>query len=356
MLNFKTVFYTIPILCLSTTAIASEDVGYYAFAKYRYFGPALATDNYAHALDADDDSAFRFYPNISKLQYNQFKNVARTVKTAIGYGDWNKEYRVMNGFEYDGKRTKSSKGNYGYTQESGSFYFLSDKVVNNNGFRLGGGGIFSKYDGDFANGLQQKEDNVQVVVYAVYNNTEEQVRFSSRAYWGYGKNDMTRRSQTGVYKDDFNSFYYGWENSISKIFQKGRFYVQPQIDINGLGVRRDSFDDGMYSLNSSDSFLWYGFFDLYFGIKGKDIFENSYNLKIGPEFTRVFSDPYDSFYAMKENEVLYFKNRKNKRDYVTWKAYLNYGFSNGLGLYGDFRYYIKNPDSWAYSVGVNYRF
>lgn len=356
MLNFKTILCSVSALCLSSAAWASENTGYYAFAKYRYFGPKLATDNYNHVLDTDEASATRFYPNIAKLQYNQFKNIARTVKTAVGYGDWNKEYRVMSGFEYDGKRTKNSKGNYGYEQESGSFYFLSDKAVNKPNWHIGGGGVFSKYDGDFANGLKQKEDGVLAVAYAIYNDAENQVRFSSRAYLGYAENDMSRRSLTGVYKDDFNSFYYGWENSVSKTFQKGIFYVQPQIDINGLGVKRNAFDDGIYSSPSSDSFLWYGFLDLYLGIKGKDAFENTYNLKAGPELTRVFSDPYDSFYALNGTDVLYFKDRKDKRDYVTWKAYLNYGFSNGVGIYADFRYYVKDADSTAYSLGVNYRF
>lgn len=356
MLNFKKILCSISVLCFSSGAWASEETGYYTFANYRYFGPALATDNYSHAVDTDNVSATRFYPNIAKLQYNQFKNIARTVKTAVGYGDWDKEYRVMGGFEYDGKRTKSSKGNYGYEQGSGSFYFLSDKAVYDQKIYLGGGGVFSKYDGDFTNDLKQREDNVQAVAYAVYNDAEKQVRFSSRAYLGYGKNDVSRRSQTGVYKDDFNNFYYGWENSVSKTFQRGMFYVQPQVDINGLGVRRGAFDDGMYSLKSSDSFLWYGFFDLYFGIKGKDAFDNGYNLKVGPEFTRVFSDPYDSFYAMNGTDVLYFKNCKDKRDYIIWKAYLNYGFSNGFGIYGDFRYYVKDADSTAYSLGINYRF
>ncbi len=356
MLNFKKILCSISVLCFSSGAWASEETGYYTFANYRYFGPALATDNYAHTLDEDNQSVSRFYPNVAKLQYNLFKNTSRAAKNAMGYGDWNKKYRVMSGFEYDYKRNKSSKSNYGYKQDSGSFYLLSDKAFYNGNVRLGGGGIFSKYDGDYTNGLEQREDNAQAVAYVVYNDNEEQLRVLTRTYLGYGTTELKRRSQSGTYKDTSENWYYGLENSVSKIFQKSAVYFQPVAEFNGLGIKRGKINDGLYQMPSNDGFLWYGLVDFYLGIKGTDNYSNHYNLKIGPEFSRVFSDPYDSFYAQDNEKTLSFKARRDKRDYVMWKAYGAYTLSDGLGFFGEFRYYIKNPDSVAYAAGINYRF
>lgn len=352
----KALLLSLPFALFAAGVSANEDTGRYLFAKYRYFGAKLATDNYYHVADSDNNSAHRFYPNMDKHRFNYLKNMARTLKDAISYGDWNKPYRIMAGFEADEKRNKSSKSNYGYTDKSGSLFLLADKAYYNNYLRFGGAVVLTKYDSDYVNSLHQKEDIFQTAVYGIYNDVANQIRWRSRAYLGYGASKTERRSQNGSYDDKSENMYYGFENSFSKTFQSGIFYFQPQVEFNGLGVRRSAVNDGMYRMPENDSMMWYGLADLYFGIKGRDAYDNSYNIKIGPEFTRVFSDPYDGFYALAPDDILYFKERRDKRDYVTWKAYVNYTLPNGIGFYGDFRYYVKDADSTAFAFGVDYRF
>lgn len=353
---YKKIILSLSLGLIPFSALASDDVGYYTFGQYRYFSPKLATDNYYHSLDNDINSAHRFYPNIAKQQFSYLKNSSRTINETIGYGDWDKPYRVMSGFEHDYKHNKSSKSNYGYKSDSNSFFLLGDKAYYNNYFRFGGGVVLTQYDTDYVNNIHQKDENFESVFYGIYNDSENQIRWRLRGYLGYGESSIRRASQTGTDKSDFNSYYYGLENIVSKTFQSGVFFVQPQAEFNGLGVNRGKIDGSVYDMPQNDSMLWYGAAVVYVGIKGKDNFNNSYSFKVGPEVTRNFSDPYDSFYSQNGSETLYFKARPDERDYVTWKAYLSYNFENGLGLYSDFRYYMKDADSTAMALGVNYRF
>lgn len=345
-----------------------EDIGHYMFAQTRYFGPKIDNNNIDHNIDANIPCASRFYPNMPKHLFSYLKNNSRTIKESISYGDWDKPYRFISGFEYDYKRNKSSSSNYGYKDRSGSVFLLGDKAYYNNYIRLGGGMVLTHYNSDIEDIHSQKDDNAELVAYAIYNDAENQVRLRTRAYLGYGRTSLDRRAEIAAhpearFTDRVYNYFYGFENSLSQTYQSGIFFFQPQIELNGLGIKRgETSEHGYYAnalkIKEKNLFLWEGLLDLYVGIKGKDIYGNNYNIKAGPSFTRILSDPYDAFdaYHKYSGERIHFKSRYDKRDYITWKAYGNYVFENGVGLYSEFRYYKKDADSIAWGLGINYRF
>lgn len=346
----------------------SNEVGHYVFGQMRHFGPKFDVPNVVHGLDNGNNSANRYYPSVSKHMFSYLKNNSRTIKEIISYGDWDKPYRLITGFEYDYKRNKASKSNYGYEDRSGSLFMMGDKAYYNNYLRLGGGVVLTHYDSDYDDYHWQEDNNAELVAYAIYNDAPNQIRLRSRAYLGYGRTKLNRQalidtSGAARFRDDFSNYFYGFENSLSQTYQKNIFFFQPQIELNTLGLKRgdiseNGYQDSALEMKDNDLFLVEGVLDLYLGIKGKDAFGNTYNLKAGPCFTRILSDPYDSFtsYEKTSGDYISFKSRYDKRDYVTWKTYANYTFENGLGLYGELRYYQKDEDSFAWGLGINYRF
>lgn len=372
MLDFKknltTFVLSSTLLFLSSTSFAAdEEVGHYVFGQARYFGPKLDIPNVSHVVDEHPNSATRFYPSLSKHLFSYLKNNSRTIKDAISYGDWDKPYRLISGFEYDYKNNKSSSSSYGYKNKSGSLFVLGDKAYQNNYIRLGGGVALTKYESDYENHLKQNDNNVQGILYAIYNDAPNQIRLRSRLSFGYGRSKVKRKSILNddviKFHDDLSNWFYGFENALSKTFQHDIYFIQPQLELNGLGIRRGSiaehgFRDNTLQMDDNNLFSLEGILTLYAGVKGTDAFNNRYNLKFGPGFTRILNDPYDAFYA-KENasgDIVRFKERYDKRDYITWKLVGSYGFDNGWGVSSEFRYYKKDEDSIAWLLGVNYSF
>lgn len=365
ILLFSLGLFTFPNIAVADT---SKDVGHYIFGMTRYFGPKIDNSNIDHGVDDNIPSANRFYPSVSKHLFSYLKNNSRTIKDAISYGDWDKPYRLISGFEYDYKRNKASSSNYGYKDRSGSFFLMGDKAYYNNYIRLGGGVAITHYNSDIDGYHSQKDNNAEFVAYGIYNDSENQIRLRTRAYLGYGQTSTERRAKIDNhpemrFRDNIYNYFYGLENSLSKTFQKNIFYFQPQVELNGLGMQRGKTSEHGYYANAlkikeNNLFLWEALLDLYVGVKGVDYYGNSYNLKAGPSFTRILSDPYDGFgaYHKYSGEDVYFKPRYDKRDYITWKAYGTYVFQNGIGLYSEFRYYKKEADSIAWGLGINYRF
>lgn len=366
MLDFKKTLLIASALIFPLEAKAQEqqnNTGYYIFSQMRYFGPKLDTQYFISGIDENDKSAQRFYPNIAKHQYAYLKNSARTIKDAMGYGDWDKPYRVMMGHEYDYRHSKTSSSSYGYEDRSNSLFLLADKGYYNNYVRFGGGLSVSKYESEYDNGIEKDDHNILASLYGIYNDAPNQIRLRSRLHFGYGNSDLERKTVDGVFKDDINTFYYGFDNTLSQTFQSGIFFLQPQVELNGLGISHDEISEHgnpqyAFDIKDKNQFSWEGIVELYLGIKGKDNFNNSYSFKFGPSLTRIFSDPYDSFYGFNKlsGDEVFFKARRDKRDYMTWKAYFTYKLENGLGWYSDFRYYQKDKDSISYALGVNYNF
>lgn len=355
-----------PVLLMSSSIAKASDTGYYVFGQYRYFGPKLNVDRVSDGIENNETSGKRFYNTLAKHQINYFKNTGRTFKDALSYGDWDKPYRIISGFEYDFRQSKTSGSSYGYNDKSGTFFLMADKAYANNYWRLGAGLSFTQYDTSYDNALSENQHNYMGIVYAVYNDAENEIRLRSRVFLGYGEADFRRLAEINgnleAFRGSFDTWYYGFENSLSKTFSHSGFYLQPCLELNGRGLKRDEINEqGIYSyaLNtkSRSYFLLDGLAGLYAGYKGQDYFGNKYNIKVGPDFTYIFSDPYGQF-ELSDNagNDIFMKKRPDHRDYITWKAYLNYYFNNGLGIYGDFRYYIKDSDSTSFALGLNYRF
>lgn len=369
MSDFKlplTVLLSIVVAFLSSAALA-EETGYYVFGSARYFGPKYDTEKVNHSVDANNRSASRYYPNMSKHLFFYLKNNSRTVKDVISYGDWGKEYRVITGFEYDYKHNKASSSNYGYHDKSGTLVVLGDKKFADGYLRLGGGVTVTRYNSVYFNGSRQDDDNFAGILYAVYNDATNQIRMRSRLTTGFGRSQTKRLaladSDTNRYTDKVSNWFYGFENDFSKTFHRGNLFFQPQVELNGLFIDRGRVSEsgnpiGTIRMKKNALTYWEGIFTPYFGIKGVDGFDNKYSLKIGPGFSRILADPYDKFYAFekKSAELFLYKNRQDERDYITWKLVGSYVSPSGWGVSGELRYYHKDKDSAAAMLGIGYRF
>lgn len=340
--------------------MANEEIGYYAFGQYRYFGPKMHVKEAFDGVDNNAKSAQRFFPSLAKQNYNYFKNVARTFKDAISYGDWDKPYRVTFGYERDDRHIRTSSGSYGHRDYADNLYLTADKAFANNYWRFGAGLSLSSYESNYDNHVSNQQHNGMAMFYAIYNDAPNQIRWRGRTYLGYGQNDVERLSKVDNniinHKSDASSTYYGFENTLTKTFaHSSGLYIQPSVEFNGFGVTRNllSENNNGTALERRSTFLLEGLAGIYGGIKGKDGFGNSYNFKIGPEMTYIFSSPYDGYATI---DGINFKDFHDRKDYLTWKAYLNYDFTNGFGLYSDVRYYHKGDDNMATVFGINYRF
>lgn len=343
----------------------AADTGYFLFGKYRYFGPKKGSAYVADGIEDNETSGSRFYNTLARHQINYFKNTGRTFKEAMNYGGWKKDVRVMSGFEYDFRQAKTSTSSYGYNDKSGSYFLLSDKAVAGTFWRLGGGVSLSRYDSSYDNGLRENQRNYMGALYAIYNEPANQVRLRSRLLFGYGQSDIKRIAEINgrqeLFRGSFNNWYYGFENSLSKTFGQGLF-IQPLIEFNGWGIRQDNISEKglpgyMLQTESRSRFMMDGLAGIYAGVRGKDAFGNHYNLKAGPDFTYILSDPYDAFELTEpEGKRIHMKKRPDYKKYTAWKAYLNYNLDNGLGFYSDFRYYVKDKDSVSFAIGLNYHF
>ena len=340
MLSYKKIFLIlISLPFLSTIAHANSEIGYYTFGQYRYFGPKMHVEEKTDGVDDYENSAQRYFPSQIKQNFNYFKNVARTAKETISYGDWDKPYRVMLGYERDDRHIRTSGGTYG---------------------RLGGGLSLSSYRSEYDNNFETKEYNAMLIAYAIYNDAKNKFRWRGRVYLGYGNNDMERQADesgaTTDYSSDNNTSYYGFENSFTKEFahQSGLF-IQPYFDFNGFGIKRSSFKENNKGLEMKDRsyFLLETITGTAVGYKGTDNWNNKYSVKFGPEITYVLSNPAKSYTS---TDGVYFSKPNERKEYITWKAYLNYNFKNGFGLYNDIRYYDRADNNMAFMAGVNYRF
>ena len=357
--------FTLSLLFSSVAIAQDKNTAYYTFGQYRYFGPKLDVDYVSDNIEDNQTSGKRFYNTIAKHQYNFFKNTGRTYKEALSFGGWDKTYRVMSGFEYDFRQSRTSGSSYGYNDNSGSFFLLADKAFANNHWYLGGGMVINRYNTNYDNDQRIKQENYMGVLHAVYNDSKNSIRLRSRLMFGYGQAETDRLADisgnTDLFEADYHAWYYGMENTFAKTFNFDNFYIQSYWELNGRGIKRDEIAEQggsqyTFSTKSRSSFLLDGLVGLYAGYKGEDWFGNKYNIKVGPDFSYIFSDPYDAFYLNNTSDDIYMKKRPDHRDYVTWKAYLNYYFDNGIGLYSDFRYYKKDKDSIAFALGVNYKF
>lgn len=344
----------------------ASDVGYYTFGQYRYFGPKMDVEFVTDGIDANTTSGKRFYNTIAKRQINSFKNTGRTFKEAMSYGDWDKPYRVMSGFEYDFRQSKTSGSSYGYNDKSGTFFLMGDKAYANNYWRLGAGVALTSYDSSYNMAHEDSHENYMAMLYAVYNDAPNEIRLRSRVYLGRGESDFKRIADINgaeeAFRGSYDSWYYGFEHSLSKTFSHNGFYLQPTVELEGYGVDRDEINEhgnGTYALNTKarSFFMLDGLVGIYAGYKGEDYFGNKYNIKVGPDLTTIFSDPYGQFYLYDNaGSETFMKKRPDYNNYLAWKAYFNYYFDNGLGIYSDFRYYIKDADSVAFALGLNYKF
>ncbi len=368
MSKFKKALFCFALLVAgSISCSAMADTGYYLFVQNRYFGHKLDTETYGHSLDESPVCAAKFYPSAAKHLFSYLKNTSRTINESIAYGDWDKPYRVIGGFEYDYKRNKASKSAYGYRDRSGSLFILADRALSGNYVRLGGGAVLTRYDSSYDGDMYQDDENFYAVLYLIYNDAARQIRWRSRASAGFGSSGVRRRAGSQniekSFKDDFHNYFYGWENALSRTFQKGVYYVQPQAELNILGLRRGKITEPEIAgrgiqIPENQQTLIESIWTLYAGVKGTDSFSGKYDFKVGPALTFIHSDPYDAFYGIGyyDDNAVYFKARRDERDYITWKAVAKYTFPNGFGIYGDFRYYQKDKDSVAWLMGINYRF
>lgn len=361
MLDFKKICLLSTLFLIATPqAFASDEVGYYMFGQYRYFGPKMRVAEVPDGIDNNTKAAQRFFPSLAKQNYNYFKNVARTFKDGISYGDWDKPYRVMFGYERDDRHIRTSKGTYGHRDYSNNLFLMADKAYANNYWRLGAGLSLSDYQSEYDNGAENNQKNSMAMLYAIYNDAPNQIRLRSRAYLGYGKNDVKRLAEVNDnivnFSSNASSTYYGFENTLTKTFSHDSgLYLQPSAEFNGFGITRNllSENNNGTSLERRSTFLLEGLAGIFAGIKGSDNFGNKYNFKIGPEITYIFSSPYEGYTSLDD---IQFKDFHDRKDVITWKAYLNYDFSNGFGIYSDLRYYHKGDDNIAGVFGVNYRF
>lgn len=340
-----------------------EDTGYHVFAKYRNFGAKQGINYVYDGIDENSHSVRRYMPALVSSQIGYLKNIGRTFKEAASYGGWDKQFRIISGYERDDTRVKTSRGIYGHKNNADNFFFLADKALDNHNWRWGTGLILSSMDNDFDNHMSQDQDNAVVSLYTIYNNPETKVRFRSMGYLGCGKGELRRKIDEGGILNldsDADSLYYGFENTLSKTLDVGSFFIQPQIEFNGYGVKRGKIREqgaGVYNLTlpSDDAMNLNTLVGLYSGYNGRDSFGNKYNLKFGPDLTYNLSSAYKSFYGWDEGgDFLAFNKRDDMKSYIAWKAYANYYFSNGVALYADWRYYHKGEDNQAFALGVSY--
>lgn len=353
-------------VCVPFSSGQAADNAYYLFGQYRYFGPKLDIDFVPDGIEDNQTSGKRFYGTLAKHRYTFLKNTGRTYKEAMSFGGWDMPYRLMSGFEYDFHQNKTSSGSYGRNDKSGSFFLLGDKAIDGYSLFMGGGVVFNRYDSGYDNALSSKHENYMAALHAVYNNLDWKIRARSLLMLGYGNTDNKRLADISgnvdLFKAGYHSWYYGWENTLSKTFKFNNFYVQSAFELNAYGVRQDKIEEdkaggNALSAEAKNSFRLDGLAGLYAGYTAKDKYGNRYNIKAGPDLSYLFSNPYDAFYLSSESgDDIYIKKSKEQKDYVTWKIYFNGYFQNGMGVYSDFRYYKKDKDSIAFALGLNYRF
>lgn len=343
-------------------ATAQEsDIGYNIFAKYRHFGAKQGVDYVVDGIDANKKSAQRFFSTLPSNQFSYLKNTGRTFKEAMSYGDWDKKFRLIAGYENDTKRHKTSRGSYGRKNNNGSFFLLADGASDNRYWRMGAGLALSQADSDYDNRLSQDMENILASLYLIYNDAPNKIRWRGRVYAGFGETRMLRRAKEGRWKAHSDDLYYGFENSLAQTFYYRHFFVQPLLEFNGYAVHRGRINEngGSYNLHlpKDKNYLLNGLAGLYAGYNGRDAYENRYNLKFGPDINYVFSSPYKSFWGyLPDGEDVFFKKGDDMKAYVAWKAYANYYFDNGISLYADWRYYHKGEDYQGFAIGINYAF
>lgn len=349
----KKYLLSLMLLPLSSAALASDDVGYNAFLQYRNTGHKIGTSPYSNEIMPDTSGGQKFFPSLQSRELTYFKNVARTTKDVIAYGDWNKKYRVIFGYEQGYGKSKTSKSSYGYSDDSGTLFVMADTLVAKN-FRLGGGLSFDVFDTDYHVGdMYQNQSNIMTSLYSIYNNPESQIRVRNILYLGFGKTNLKRQSDALSYKSDFYSGYYGMQNAVSKTFNiKYGLYLQPSAELNFYGVSREKFSENNgFALDHNDGHQIEGLVGIYAGWKNDKI-----SLKSGPELTSVLTDIRKAYYIEYGGGDVLLKKRTEDKNYVVWKNYVTYNINDNVSLYGDFRYYERSDDNILWTIGINYKF
>lgn len=348
----KTILF-LTALFYTTSLQAKDDVAYYSFLQYRHFGAKIGVDYVTPKNDSDPTSAKKFFPSLLSEEMSYFKNTARTTKEAISYGDWDKEYRVMFGYEQDISKSKTSNSSYGNKDNSGTGFIMADKLIKNN-WRLGAGVSFNDYDTDYKNSdMYQNQQNIMTSFHSVYNNQPNQIRIRNVLYLGLGKTKINRVGNQN-YKSDFSATYYGLENTFSKTFNFDYgLYLQPSTELNFYGISQNGFDEqNGFKIGDNSGVQIEGLWGLFAGIKTQ-----KWNLKSGPELVHIFSDPRDVYTIFDANyNPVSLKKKYDQKDYVVYKTYLTYKASDQLNIYSDFRYYERENDNIVWTLGINYRF
>ncbi|MFI3240956.1 MAG: hypothetical protein R3Y43_00130 [Alphaproteobacteria bacterium] len=342
----------ITLLSLSSSmAFASDDVGYNAAVKYRNFGASKGALNVAENIVPGIAGGSNIFPSVSSLGMSYFSNVGRTFQDSIGYGDWDKLYRVSFGYEYDYINSKNTKSSYGLDAGLNNFYVTADKKITDS-VRLGAGVSFASFNTDYmVKDMYLNQQNVMSSFFMTYN--ENNTKWLSLLYLGVGTSDLRRVSDVDVHKSNFLTMYYGFENTASKDFNFNNFYARPVLDFNYYGVLREGFvENNGFDLSHHNAYKIDFGTAFYVGYKN-----NKFDVRVGPDFTTILSDPRKAYtldyYDGSSLEIA--KNTADKH-YLTWRANFSYKMTDDFSFVSDFRYYEKESHSKMFTLGLNYKF
>lgn len=330
---------------------ANDDIGYYGFYQYRDFGAKMSVDYFPPNNNADPTSAKRYFSGIQSKQLSVLKNTTRTAKEALGYGDWNKPYRIMFGLEQDVSHHKTSASSYGSKDAGYNAFWLMDKQMAP-AWRLGFGLTFNQINADYnPAGLGFEQQGVITSWYSLYQTGGFRLR--NILYLGGGKG-QTKRLGNDTYEAEFDTRYLAIENNIRQTIELGNyFYLQPAAELNYYQVERNAINEGRgFYVGEQSNYQVEGLAAIFVGGKYK-----GFDLKFGPELNHIFSDPKKAYTLFDETSNPIFMAKKyDQKDYITYKTYLTYKAENGLGFYADYRYYERKNDNIVWTLGVNYKF
>ncbi len=345
-------------LALSPTlAMASDDISYNAFIKYRNFGAKKGVTSAPDIIIADPiDGGKGFFPSINSYQMSYFGNVGRTVQDAIAMGDWNSLYRVTMGYEHNYTNVDNSSSTYGSDTNTGNLFVNADKLYSKN-VRLGAGIAAGYMDADYSTeNMNQEQASLMSFYYLTYKNKEYDILHRSIAYLGYGKTDLRRVSATETHHSDFSSLYYGLENIVYKNFKAGSkgLYVRPAFELNYYGISQEGFRESGngFDLPYNSSYKVDMGLQLYVGLK-----HNKFDLRAGYDWTALLSDPAKSYnISYYDGTSLDLEKRTSDRTYGTWRASFSYKVTDDTSFVSDIRYYDRSADNIMFTLGFNFGF
>ncbi len=347
---------TSALVLSSTLAFASDDVGYSAFIKYRNFGAKKGVSSSPQVVVSDPDGGKNIFPSINSFAMSYFGNLGRTVQDAIAMGDWDKEYRVVYGYEHNYTKSKNSTSSYGSTNNTGNFFANIDKSISPS-IRVGGGLALGVMDADYSvEDMYQNQQSAMSYWFLSYKNTEYDILHRSIAYLGYGNADLKRISDTGTYTSDFSTLYYGMENIVYKNVKinDSKFYLRPTAEFNYYGTNQEGFNEGGKGFNLPDNNAYKVDIGLafYAGYKAE-----KFDIRLGYDWTSILSDPrkaYDLYYY--DGSTLELDKKTSDNNYGTWRASFSCEINNNASFVSDIRYYDRDSDNIMFTLGLNYDF